>query len=69
MGVKFTQIVSGQEIAIQELTGRRVAIDSFNFLYQFLAIIRGVDGNPLMDSKGRVTSHLSGILYRSVNLL
>ena len=69
MGVKFTQIVSGKEIALKELSGRRIAVDSFNFLYQFLAIIRGVDGNPLMDSKGRVTSHLSGILYRSVNLL
>jgi flap endonuclease-1 len=69
MGVKFTQIVSGTEIALQDLAGKRVAIDSFNFLYQFLAIIRGADGRPLMDSKGRVTSHLSGLFYRTVNLL
>ena len=39
-----------------------MAIDAFNTLYQFLSIIRQKNGIPLMDSKGRVTSHLSGLL-------
>lgn len=69
MGVKLSALVSGKEISLKELAGRRVAIDAFNFLYQFLAIIRGADGRPLMDSKGRITSHLSGAFYRTVNLL
>jgi len=69
MGVKLTPIITGSEITLKELAGKRVAVDSFNFLYQFLAIIRGADGRPLMDSKGRVTSHLSGIFYRNINLL
>jgi len=46
-----------------------VAIDAYNALYQFLAAIRQPDGTPLMDSKGRVTSHLSGLFYRTINFL
>jgi flap endonuclease-1 len=38
-------------------------------LYQFLSIIRGQDGKPLMDSKGRITSHLSGLFFRTINFI
>jgi len=38
-------------------------------LYQFLAIIRLPDGTPLKDETGRITSHLSGLLYRTTNLI
>lgn len=58
-----------KKIEIKDLSGRWVAIDAFNTLYQFLSIIRQKDGTPLMDSQGRVTSHLSGLLYRTSNLL
>ena len=34
-----------------------------------MAIIRQPDGTPLMDSEGRITSHLSGLLYRTSNLM
>jgi flap endonuclease-1 len=44
-------------------------VDAFNTLYQFLSIIRQRDGTPLMDSRGRVTSHLSGIFYRTTSLI
>ncbi len=56
-------------IEFEELAGKTVAIDAFNTIYQFLSIIRQPDGSPLMDSKGRVTSHLSGLLYRTTNLI
>ncbi|HDI42734.1 MAG TPA: flap endonuclease-1 [Candidatus Bathyarchaeota archaeon] len=56
-------------VSLKELRGKRIAIDAYNALYQFLSIIRGPDGRPLMDSSGRVTSHLSGLFYRTVNLL
>ncbi|WP_069807310.1 flap endonuclease-1 [Vulcanisaeta thermophila] len=52
-----------------QLSNRVIALDAYNALYQFLASIRQPDGTPLMDSKGRVTSHLSGLLYRTINLL
>lgn len=45
------------------------AVDAFNALYQFLSIIRQPDGTPLMDDQGRVTSHLSGIFFRTANFL
>lgn len=44
-------------------------VDAHNALYQFLSIIRQPDGTPLMDSRGCVTSHLSGILFRNLNFI
>jgi flap endonuclease-1 len=52
-----------------ETLGGVAAVDAHNALYQFLSIIRQPDGTPLMDSRGRVTSHLSGILFRVLNFL
>jgi flap endonuclease-1 len=52
-----------------ESLGGVAAVDAHNALYQFLSIIRQPDGTPLMDSRGRVTSHLSGILFRVLNFL
>jgi len=49
--------------------GGTAAIDAYNALYQFLSGIRQADGTPLMDEEGHVTSHLSGILFRSANLI
>lgn len=46
-----------------------MSIDAYNAIYQFLAAIRQPDGTPLIDSAGRVTSHLSGIFYRTISLL
>ena len=38
-------------------------------LYQFLALIRTPEGRSLTDEKGRVTSHLIGLLYRTTKLI
>src|SRR5512136_2485227 len=69
MGVDLGDLLSKKKIEIKELSGKWVAVDAFNTLYQFLSIIRQKDGTPLMDRTGRVTSHLSGILYRTTNLV
>lgn len=69
MGVNLRDLVTPHIISLEELKGKVLAIDGYNALYQFLAIIRQPDGTPLKDSKGRVTSHLSGIFYRTANLL
>jgi flap endonuclease-1 len=69
MGVQITDIIPKKEIELKDLKGKTIAIDAFNTLYQFLTTIRQADGTPLMDSKGNVTSHLSGLLYRNINLL
>ncbi len=57
-----------RKISLDDLSGRSLAVDAYNTLYQFLAIIRQPDGTPLMDRERRITSHLSGILYRTANL-
>lgn len=69
MGVDLGGIMERRNVALDDLKGRRVAIDAYNTLYQFLTTIRQPDGTPLMDSKRRVTSHLSGLFYRTCNLL
>lgn len=69
MGVDLGDLLHRKKIDISDLSSRWVAVDAFNTLYQFLSIIRQRDGTPLMDSSGRVTSHLSGILYRTTSLV
>lgn len=69
MGVKFKDIVSPEEISLKDLEGRTVAIDAYNTIYQFLSGIRQRDGSPLMDQNGNITSHLSGILYRTASIV
>jgi flap endonuclease-1 len=69
MGVQLGDIVLKKNIEISDLVGRKIAVDAFNTLYQFLSIIRQPDGTPLQDRRGRITSHLSGILYRNGKLL
>ncbi len=71
MGVNLREIIppeAVQEIELSALKFKVIAIDAYNALYQFLAAIRQPDGTPLMDSRGRVTSHLSGLFYRTINL-
>jgi flap endonuclease-1 len=70
MGVDISSLVESREIELIELSGREIAIDAFNTIFQFLSIIRDrMTGEPLRDSKGRITSHLSGLLYRSSNFI
>ena len=69
MGVNLRDLVPKTPVNLSDLTRRSIAIDAYNALYQFLAIIRQPDGTPLKDHSGRVTSHLSGLLYRTSNLV
>ncbi len=69
MGINLADIVISEPRTLGDFSGRVLAIDAFNTLYQFLAIIRQPDGTPLMDHQGLVTSHLSGIIYRISNFV
>lgn len=69
LGVNLKDLVLKTQVDLQNLAGKSIAIDAYNALYQFLAIIRQPDGTPLKDRTGRVTSHLSGLLYRTSNLV
>ncbi|MDH5481613.1 MAG: flap endonuclease-1 [Candidatus Bathyarchaeota archaeon] len=69
MGVNLRDLVPKTIVKLEDLSGKSIAIDAYNALYQFLAIIRQPDGTPLKDAGGRITSHLSGLLYRTSNLV
>src|SRR5205807_1923033 len=69
MGINLSDIVVLEPRKLEDFSGKILAIDAFNTLYQFLAIIRQPNGTPLMDRQGRVTSHLSGLIYRLSNFV
>jgi flap endonuclease-1 len=70
MGVALRDIIAEYKTPVTwEALPGIAAIDANNALYQFLTIIRQPDGTPLMDRHGRVTSHLSGILFRMASFM
>lgn len=70
MGVKIGEIVAKKEVDISFFSGKKIAIDAHNYVYQFLTTIRDREtGEPLKDEKGRITSHISGLFYRTINLI
>ncbi|HEY9388098.1 MAG TPA: flap endonuclease-1 [Nitrososphaeraceae archaeon] len=69
MGLDLKPLVKPSPIMISELSDKVIAVDAYNTIYQFLATIRGATGELLTNSKGEVTSHISGLFYRNVNLL
>lgn len=68
MGVDLSDVVPRVGRKLEDFQGKVIAIDAHNALYQFLSSIRQPDGTPLKDRRGRVTSHLSGLLYRTASL-
>jgi flap endonuclease-1 len=69
MGVVLTPILEPRTVALTDLRGQSIAVDGNGELYQFLALIRLRDGSPLADARGRVTSHLSGLFFRTTRLI
>lgn len=69
MGVNLSSLVEPKNIELLDLCGRTIAIDAYNTIYQFLSIIRQPDGRSLTDGNGRITSHMSGLFYRTVSLI
>ncbi len=70
MGVKkISDLFKGTPINLDQLRQKKLAVDAYNILYQFLASIRGADGSLLSDAEGTITSHLTGLLYRNARLL
>jgi flap endonuclease-1 len=69
LGVNFKDLIPKTQVKLEDLGGKIIAIDAYNAIYQFLSIIRQPDGTPLKDSTGKITSHLSGLFYRTSNLI
>lgn len=70
MGLDLKGLLTSREkTRLESFSSKVIAVDAYNTIYQFLSIIRGPDGMSLSDSRGRVTSHLSGLFYRNINFL
>lgn len=69
MGVDLESILTKHKTHIKDFSGGTVSVDAYNQLYQFLSAIRQPDGTPLMDLNGNVTSHLTGLFYRTISLM
>ena len=69
MGINIGSLIKTEKITFHDLKDRVIAIDAYNVIHQFLAIIRQRDGTPLKDSQGRITSHISGLFHRTANMV
>ena len=69
MGLDLKALCVREKTNLESFGSKIVAIDAYNAIYQFLSIIRGPDGQPLSDNRGKITSHISGLFYRNVNFL
>lgn len=69
VGFNLSPLVAKRRLTLDDLRGRVLAVDANNMLYQFLALIRMRDGSPFTDSKGHVTSHLVGLIFRTSRLM
>jgi flap endonuclease-1 len=69
MGVDIGDLFKQEKISFKDLHDRIIAIDAYNVIHQFLSIIRQRDGTPLKNSKGEITSHLTGLLHRTGNMV
>lgn len=56
------------QINHNELKNKKIAIDTSIILYQYVSAIRS-SGSDLKDSKGKSTSHILGILVKTLNYL
>ncbi len=64
MGVNIAGIVNFRNLKEEELKGKKIAIDTYIQLHQFISTMPLLTGN-----KGNVTTHLSGLFYRTARLL
>src|SRR6266540_3171102 len=69
MGLDLKPILTYTNIKLSDLSNKIIAVDAFNTIHQFLATIRGSTGELLSNFHGEITSHLSGLFYRNINLL
>lgn len=53
---------------VHALLGRKIAVDASMCIYQLLVAVR-MGADNLTNTEGKVTSHLTGLFYRSIRLL
>ena len=73
MGIKnLTKVINDQtgsaieKIDVKHLKGKKIAIDTSIILYQYVTAIRS-SGSDLLDNNNNSTSHIMGILTKTLN--
>lgn len=69
MGTKLGELTVSEEVSLSDFKGKIMLVDTMNLLYQFVSSIRQQDGTPLKDSRGNITSHLTGLFSRTTKLM
>jgi len=77
MGIKglsklLSELAPGclREQKIENYFGRKIAIDASMTLYQFLIAVRqDGPGGQLQNEAGEITSHLTGLFYRTISMM
>lgn len=64
MSTNISAIIPKKEIKLSDLSGKKIAIDTYLALYQFLRVMP-----PFTDRKGRITSHLVGLFFRTTHFM
>ncbi|TGC08713.1 flap endonuclease-1 [Methanolobus halotolerans] len=68
MGTQIGALLTKKPITYEEISGKVIAIDAYNTIYQFLSAIRQSNGSPLTDPSGNPISHLTGLFSRTSRL-
>ncbi len=64
MGANISSIIPKKEIKLADLSSKKIAIDTYLELYQFLRVM------PVFtDQRGRVTTHLVGLFFRTTHFM
>ncbi|HID71251.1 MAG TPA: flap endonuclease-1 [Thermoplasmata archaeon] len=69
MGVNLKRLLRHTNPPLEHLSGKTIAVDAYNMIYQFLTSIRDRRGFLFTSQDGVVSSHLIGLFYRLVNLM
>lgn len=70
MGINIGKLLIKTNIEdINCLSGKRIAIDTSNMLYQFLTSIRLKNGDFIKNKNGDIASHLYGLFFRSCSFI
>jgi len=69
MGINLKPVLRHSNPPLENLSGKIIALDTYNMLYQFLSSIRDKRGFLFTTVDGTVSSHLMGLFYRLGNLM
>ena len=69
MGIQLSGIVKGEEIGLQQLTGRKIAVDAYNWIYGGEVVRLLLSPPPPIRMRSPLTFHVCAIVWLCVQLL